>query len=322
MRKRSPIVILIIVILVSVLSRSYAQVPPRFYWHSLTGGKAIPVIGMSMSGNANPLDPGRLVVPDANFKATVILPGFAQTFKFFERAASVAILVPTGRVSSEIIVAGKSLNANTSGFGDPLIEFNVNLIGPKAINSIPDLIRYEPGFSVDLVVDLTIPIGEYDNTQPLNIGQNRWYGRVASPILLQLGLWVPGRRTTLEVTPGLWIFGDNDDFVGSTMSTKPIFELEGHFTRDFHKDIWGSLDMVWTTGGVATIDGNAGEKLDMLGAGFTLGYHLNDNLQFTMGYLASINDSGPTDLKMDNFKISIVFGWHPLVEGIKRLEGN
>jgi len=41
-----------------------------------------------------------------------------------------------------------------------------------------------------------------------------------------------------------------------------------------------------------------------------------------MGYLASINDSGPTDLKMDNFKISIVFGWHPLVEGIKRLEGN
>ncbi len=47
----------------------------------------------------------------------------------------------------------------------------------------------------------------------------------------------------------------------------------------------------------------------------------NDNLQLTAGYIATVNDSAPTDLRMDGFKISLLFGWHPLVEGMKRLQG-
>jgi len=35
----------------------------------------------------------------------------------------------------------------------------------------------------------------------LNLGQNRWYGRVGAPIVWQLGAWVPGRRTPLEFLP-------------------------------------------------------------------------------------------------------------------------
>ena len=32
----------------------------------------------------------------------------------------------------------------------------------------------------------------------LNLGQNRWYGRVGAPMVWQIGPWVPGRRTTFE----------------------------------------------------------------------------------------------------------------------------
>ena len=48
----------------------------------------------------------------------------------------------------------------------------LGLLGPKAIRNIPDLLRYEPGFSIDLLFDLAFPIGEYDDDQPLNLGQN------------------------------------------------------------------------------------------------------------------------------------------------------
>ncbi len=311
--------ILIFFSLIVLVQQSFAQVPPRFYWHTLTGGKAVPVIGMSMNGNANPLDPSHYVVADASFDASVVLTGFAQTFKLSDRAAFIAILVPAGRISSEVNLANQSTRINANGFGDPMLEFDVNVIGPKAIKNIPDLIRYEPGFSVDLLVDLVIPIGNYDNSKSLNLGQNRWYGRIASPIVWQLGPWVPSRRTTLEFIPSLWLYGDNSDFVGSTLSTDPKFQLETHLTRDFHKDLWGSLDMNWMTGGKTSVDGVSGEKLDLLGAGFTLGYQLNDNIQLTMGYLTSINDSDPTDLQMDVFKVSLLFGWHPLIAGIKRL---
>lgn len=234
--------ILIFFSLIVLVQQSFAQVPPRFYWHTLTGGKAVPVIGMSMNGNANPLDPSHYVVADASFDASVVLTGFAQTFKLSDRAAFIAILVPAGRISSEVNLANQSTRINANGFGDPMLEFDVNVIGPKAIKNIPDLIRYEPGFSVDLLVDLVIPIGNYDNSKSLNLGQNRWYGRIASPIVWQLGPWVPSRRTTLEFIPSLWLYGDNSDFVGSTLSTDPKFQLETHLTRDFHKDLWGSLD--------------------------------------------------------------------------------
>ncbi|MBP1602691.1 MAG: hypothetical protein H6Q06_2842, partial [Acidobacteria bacterium] len=31
-------------------------------------------------------------------------------------------------------------------------------------------------------------------------------------------------------------------------------------------------------------------------------------------------DGDPGDLRMDRFMVSLVYGWHPLVEGAKRLK--
>ncbi|MGE5153066.1 MAG: transporter, partial [Bdellovibrio bacteriovorus] len=167
---------------------------------------------------------------------------------------------------------------------------------------------------------LALPIGEYNSDQPLNIGQNRWYGRFGLPIVWQLGAWVPGRRTTLEFLPAVWIFGDNTDYVGQTLETDPMFQLDAHLTRDFTEHLWGSLDAAWYSGGQATINGVQGEKLDNLGVGLTLGYTITDNLNLTVGYKSTINDNAPGDLQMDGFMATLVFGWHPLVEGMRRLE--
>lgn len=296
-----------------------AQVPPRFYWKTLTGSQAVPVLGMSLGGNANPVDPAHTVVPGASFSATMALTGYARTFSLAGRAAMAAVLVPMGRVSGEAALGGVDFGEDASGFGDPLLELNVNLIGPRAVANVPDLLRYEPGFSLDAIADLVIPVGEYDAERSLNLGQNRWYGRLGAPLIWQLGPWVSGRRTTLEALPSVWLFGDNDDFLGRRLHTDPMFQLEVHLTRDFAQDLWGSLDFTWVTGGRSSIDGVEGEELNNLGLGFTLGYHINDNLQLTAGYMATVNDHEPTDLRMDGFRVSLVFGWHPLVEGMKRL---
>ncbi len=64
-----------------------------------------------------------------------------------------------------------------------MLEVGYNLIGPKAIRNIPDLLRYEPKFSLNVIVDLAFPIGDYDSSEPLNLGQNRWYGRLGAPIV-------------------------------------------------------------------------------------------------------------------------------------------
>jgi hypothetical protein len=300
--------------------QTLAQVPPRFYWKSLSGANAVPLIVTSMTGNTNPFDAALTVTPGANFDATLALAGYARTLSLFDRAAMAAVLLPMGHISGEVNVGGSTLNQSASGFGDPMLEFDINLLGPPAQKNIPDVLRYEPGFSVDVIADLAVPIGEYDNSQPLNVGQNRWYGRLGLPIIWQLGPWVPGRRTTLEFLPAVWLFGNNNDYVGQTLKTDPMFQVDAHLTRDFTEHFWGSLDGAWYTGGQASIDGVEGEKLDNLGFGLTLGYQINDNLGLTFTYKSTASDQAPGDLQMDVFMISLVSGWHPLIEGSKRLK--
>ena len=106
---------------------------------------------------------------------------------------------------------------------------------------------------------------------------------------------------------------------GQTLETDPLFQVDAHLTRDFTEHFWGSLDGAWYTGGAATIDGVEGEKLNNLGVGLTLGYQVNENLGLTFGYKSTIDDKAPGDLQMDGFMVSVVYGWHSIIEGARRL---
>ena len=119
--------------------------------------------------------------------------------------------------------------------------------------------------------------------------------------------------------PAVWFFGDNDDFLDQTVENDPMFQFEGHLTRDFTESFWGSLDAVYYRGAKSTIAGVSGNALGDLGVGFTLGYKINDNLSLTAGYTATICN-GSDDLDIGVFSINLVYGWHSLIEGIKRLE--
>ena len=295
-------------------------VPPRFYWQNLSGGNAVPVLFQSLSGNANPLDPADVVSANAKIDADVLTVGYAKVLPLFDRSLTLAVLEPMGRISSSTAVAGRASPQDANGFGDPTLEVGYNLIGPKALRNIPDLLRYEPKLSLNVIADLAFPIGNYDGNEPLNLGLNRWYGRVGAPIIQQIGPWVPGRRTTFEAFPSVWLFSDNNDYLGHTLSTDPKFQLELHLTRDITETFWGSLDATYVAGGKSSIDGVSGDPLHSLGVGLTLGYQITDNLSFTAGYMATVNDNGPNDLKMDGFRISLTYGWHKMIEGQKRLK--
>ena len=298
-----------------------AQVPGRFYLQNLEGGNGVPLIFNSLTGNSNPFDPSQQVTPGASFDATMAIMGYAHTFALGDRSAMAAVILPMGRISGDASLAGRTASQSASGFGDPTLEFTVNVIGPKVQRNIPDVIRYEPGFSLNLLADLALPIGEYNSDQALNIGQNRWYGRLGAPTVWQIGDWVPGRRTTLEFLPAVWLFGNNTDYAGGqTLKTDPLFQLDVHLTRDFTPSFWGALDFVWYKGGQATINGVAASKLDNVGGGLTLGYTINDNLTLTAGYKSTFNSSSPGELRMDGLMISLTYGWHPLIEGMKRLK--
>jgi hypothetical protein len=298
-----------------------AEAQPRFYWKSLDGANVVPLIFETMSGNANPADPAHTAVPGANVTGTLGIAGYSRMFSLFDRGAMAALIVPMGHISGEVSTPLGTTFQSANGFGDPMLEFDINLIGPRAQKNLADIERYEPGFSLDFLADFAFPIGQYSSSQPLNLGQNRWYGRLGAPVIWQLGPWIPGKRTTLEFLPAVWLFGDNTDYLGGqTLKTDPLFQLDAHITRDFTDRFWGAIDGVWYSGGRASLNGVQGSKLNNIGLGLTLGYSINDNINMTFGYKSTVNDSAPTDLRMDGFQITLVFGWHPLIEGSKRLK--
>jgi hypothetical protein len=297
-----------------------AQTPAHFYWKTLSGANGVPLIVESISGNTNPFDPAHNVNPGAYVSATMAMVGYAKFLPLFDRAAMISVVFPMGHISSEVIASGLTSKETAKGFGDPMLELNINIIGPKAQMSLPDLMRYEPGFSLDLMMDIGFPIGEYNDTLALNLGGNRWFGRLGAPIIWQIGPWVPGRRTTLEFLPAVWLFGDNTDFLGQTIKTDPILQLDAHLSRDITHNFWASLDGAWFYGGKATIDTLEGTKLNNIALGITLGYQINENISLTFGYKSTIDDDAPNALRMDGFMLTFVYGWHPLIEGVKRLK--
>ncbi len=296
---------------------------PRLYWKTLVDSSAITFWGIEASGNTNPFDKAHVVEPTGSFAGDLAVLGYHRTLDLFGRSATASFLLPVGNLEGEVNGTPFSQQESASGYGDPTIQLNCNLIGSPAMHDLPSLLRYEPTFTFDLLGSLALPIGEYDSDEPLNLGQNRWYGRLGAPAMVTIGPWVPGQRTTLELLPAVWLFGDNDDYLGgSNLSTDPVLAIEAHLTRDFTETAWGSIDAAWFSGGTSEIDGVAGSDVDNLGLGLTFGFQVNDNLSITMSYFSTIDDGGAGDLRGDEFRLMFTYGWHDLIEGMRRLGGH
>jgi hypothetical protein len=128
------------------------------------------------------------------------------------------------------------------------------------------------------------------------------------------------RRSVSDGSSPVWWFGNNNDLLGQTPRTDPMFQLHAHLTRDFTVHRGSGLDLSWYKGGGSTIDGVPRAKLDNLGVGPTPGRTVNQHLNFTFGCQSTVDDSAPTDLRMDGFMGTILCGRHPVIEGKRRLK--
>ena len=60
-----------------------------------------------------------------------------------------------------------------AGLGDPRFRVSVNLIGAPAL-SVKDFANYRQDLIVGVSLQVSAPVGQYDNSKLLNLGNNRW----------------------------------------------------------------------------------------------------------------------------------------------------
>jgi len=309
---------------------------PRAYWKARDGTHVVSTQYLFLDMNASDtqtFDPSHFIYPNSEAEADLFMASYAYHYTLLDRPSSIAVNllggsadvdVDTNFIPSEFlppgVAPGASFNQSATGFGDPTVQLDINLFGTPPLKSTVDLLNYEPTWTIDAAVMLAVPIGSYDDDQLINMGQNRFFGRFALPMKYHFGAFAPGSMTSIELTPSVWLFDQNDDFLGQKLENDPLWQLEAHVTHDFTRSFYGSLDFLYRRGFQSEIDGvEVGDELEVGNVGLTMNYQVTDNLALRAGY--SSNLFGDSDLDNSVVRLQLVYGWHELSENIKKLRG-
>jgi hypothetical protein len=330
-------IVFIIIISLSLNSSVFAQDDgARAYWNAREKTNIFSFQYLSMSLDASDTKvfaPGQYIYGNANVDAKISLGSYAHHLAVFKRPSVIAVNIMAGSVganfnsdiSPELLPPGidtsMAFRQSSSGFGDPSIAFSTNLIGTPRLKSTVDLLNYEPGFSMDLALLVSVPIGVYENDKLVNLGLNRWFGRVALPMKYHFGVFAAGYKSSFEITPSVYLFGDNDDFnVGQTLKNDPIWQIESHLTHDFARKFFGSLDVLYQNGFQSEIAGDkVGDELEIGSLGFSMNYLIEDNIMIRGGF--SSNVFGNSNLETSVVKLQFVYSWNKTEVNAKKLHG-
>jgi hypothetical protein len=163
-----------------------------------------------------------------------------------------------------------NLKTNRIGFGDAFIVNTIGLIGMPALTA-QEFATFTPSFTMSLLTMATLPTGTYNKNNVLNIGSNRWTGRIGVPMSYFFD-YGPGRTTSLDLLPSV-TFYTRDDAKATTQ--KPYFRLEAHLTRDITPTIWVSIDSIYSFGGETSVAGvSQNDRKASLSLGGSLGVKL------------------------------------------------
>lgn len=250
------------------------------------------------------VDPG--AVADDDLGTTLVVFQFVQALKIAGGQSFIFLVVPASRIDAPFAIEADGSDSLT-GFGDAQLGFVLGVKGTPAL-SPEAYAAHPPGLAVNLLGKIFFPTGKYSSDRSINVGANRWALRLGVPIVYAIGeRMADPHLTTIELMPTVTFFGANDDpFDADRAKQDPLFIFEGHLTRGFSSNFWGSLDLLWRRGGELAIDGidadNAQRALS-LGATGTLSVGHNMSLRLSYGRVVDRNAFGP-----DGWMVRTIFG--------------
>ncbi len=306
----------------------------RAYWKGRAGTNVMSFQYLNMhlqASDALQFDPSHYIYPAADAEADIFIASVARHMTLFNRPSVLSVNLVGGSIDVDFdtnitppeflppgVVPGGSLSQSASGYADPSVQLGVNLFGTPPLNAIFDYLNYEPTWTLDAAVMLGIPVGQYDSSKVANLGLNRVYGRIAFPFKYHFRVFTPGYMSSLELVPSIWVFGENDDFVGQSLKNDPMWQLEAHWTHDFTRHFFGSIDLLYRNGFQSEINGiDVGSDLEIGDLGFTLNFQVTDNVTLRTSF--SSNVFGDNDIDNSMIRLQFVYMWDRAIENIRKL---
>jgi hypothetical protein len=188
-------------------------------------------------------------VKNADLKMDTGILAYARSVDMWGNSGKFDIILPYSQLSGSATWAGQPRERNVSGLIDPRFRVSVNFYGAPA-QSLQEFTNYQQDLIIGASVQISAPLGQYDEDKLVNLGSNRWY------IKPDIGISKAWGALALEFSTGAFFFSNNDDyFGGKTLEQDPVYTTQMHATYSFGKGIWAALSGTYDYGGRTIVDG-------------------------------------------------------------------
>ncbi len=229
------------------LPASAQRIEPRSYGNAPIGVNFL-TLGYGYS-SGNVLSDPSIPLTDVNARIDSLVAGYGRSISVFGQSGVVGFVVPWATVDAEGQLEGQAREAHRVGFGDPVFRVSTNLYGAPAME-LKDFQGWRQETIVGVSLTAGAPWGQYDPDKLVNIGTNRWF------VTPEIGASKAFGRLTMEAALGVTVFGDNDQFLGSSRKEQdPIVSAQFHGIFDVRPGIWVSAGGTHYTGGRTTVNG-------------------------------------------------------------------
>jgi len=192
--------------------------------------------------------------PERSTLHTEVL-AYARTLDVGGKSGKFDVILPTSQLSGTAMVDGQTRERHVSGLLDPRFRFSVNFYGAPAL-SMQEFANYRQDTLIGASVQVSAPVGQYDSSKLVNLGNNRW------SIKPDVGISKVFGQVTLELTAGVIFFTNNEDyFGGNTLEQAPVYSTQAHVVYSFGRGVWGALDGTYDYGGRTTVNGVRGDDV-------------------------------------------------------------
>lgn len=219
--------------------RSYTNIPVNMNFMA---------VGYARSAGSVLVDPA-VELENADVTIHGPLIGYARSVRVGPRSGKFDLGIGNVCLDGSADADGHRVSRYVCGWTDARIRFAVNLMGAPAL-AMENFAHYRQDLIVGASVSASVPLGNYNPDRLVNIGTNRWSGKV------ELGASKALHRWLFELSVSTTLFESNDDFFGGRLRKQdPITALQVHVVRRFESGVWLAIDSTWYGGGETQTDG-------------------------------------------------------------------
>jgi len=276
---------------------------PRVYPPAPVGTNVLSVTWMDLESNMN--FAGNILIPEADISSTIFALNYNRYFAIGDRLAELWATGIGGNIDGTVdTTAVGSQSFKVSGIADPYFALRIGLKGAPALDPLT-FSKTPLGFQIYALAGVSIPLGDYKQSRPLNLGTNRWSLRLGLPMVMPVG--EAGSSTMLEIHPNVYFYTNNDEpYRADTRSQNALYVVESHLTHNFTPKFWAGVDLRYQYGGETTTDHVKDDnKVNRWGGGLSAGYTFSRSWNGFIGYGEVINESDNS--KMDMWRARLIW---------------